>query len=79
MMPVVTAGAGSKDLELGATDWPEGCLGYAFNLLRPTQPGHRRQLMFSAFGTQLVSSLGRHIVLAWLKHTALYTRYLPFF
>ena len=59
------AGASSEDLELGATDWPEGCLGYAFNLLRPTQPGHRRQLMFSAFGTQLVSALVRHLRLPY--------------
>lgn len=43
-------------MELGPTDWPQGCLGYVFNLIRPTQQGHRRQLMHSAFNQVLVSS-----------------------
>jgi hypothetical protein len=49
--------AGKSGAELGPTDWPQGCLGYAFNLLRPVQLGHRRQLMFSAFNQVLVSRL----------------------
>ena len=34
-------------LELGPSDWPQGCLGYAFNLVRPVQPGHRRRLLYA--------------------------------
>ena len=41
----------AEPLELGPADWPEGCLGYAFNLVRPLQPGHRRTVLFSQFGT----------------------------
>lgn len=39
---------------LGPNDWPKGCLGYAFNLVRPTQPGHRGSLLYSLLGNVLV-------------------------
>ncbi|KAL3136848.1 hypothetical protein ABBQ38_005556 [Trebouxia sp. C0009 RCD-2024] len=39
---------------LGPNDWPGGCLGYAFNLVRPTRPGHRGSLLYSLLGTVLV-------------------------
>lgn len=46
-----TAGGGHS---LGPNDWPGGCLGYAFNLVRPTRPGHRGSLLYSLLGTVLV-------------------------
>lgn len=39
---------------MGPNDWPEGCLGYAFNLVRPMQPGHRARLLYSLLGNVLV-------------------------
>lgn len=54
MMLSCLAGMDMSGMELGPTDWPTGCLGYAFNLLRPAQSGHRRQLMFSTFNQVLV-------------------------
>jgi hypothetical protein len=41
---------------MGPTDWPEGCLGHAVNLMRPTQQGHRRKVMYSIFNKVLVCS-----------------------
>lgn len=35
-------------------DWPQGCLGYAFNLVRPTKPGHRASLLYSLLGNVLL-------------------------
>ena len=46
-----TAGGGDS---LGPNDWPGGCLGYAFNLVRPTRPGHRGSLLYSLLGAVLV-------------------------
>ena len=45
--------AGGND-SLGPNDWPGGCLGYAYNLVRPTQPGHRASLLYSLLGNVLV-------------------------
>lgn len=45
--------AGGGD-SLGPNDWPVGCLGYAFNLVRPARPGHRGTLLYSLLGTVLV-------------------------
>lgn len=40
-------------VELGVNDWPPGCLGYVFNLMRPAQAGHRRRLLHSVLGSVL--------------------------
>ena len=40
--------------ELSSTDWPEGCLGYAFNLVRPTRPGLRAEVLYKMMGRMLV-------------------------
>ena len=37
-----------------ADEWPEGCLGYAFNLLRPTKKGARAALLYPLLGQTLV-------------------------
>ena len=37
-----------------AGDWPAGCCGYAFNLVRPAAPGARRGLLFALLGQTLV-------------------------
>lgn len=34
--------------------WPEGCLGYAFNLVRPKELGHRALLLHGVMGHTLV-------------------------
>lgn len=39
---------------MGATDWPRGCLGYAVNLVRPAQPGHRASVLHSSLSGVLV-------------------------
>ena len=39
---------------MGPNDWPQGCLGYAFNLVRPTGRGHRASLLYSLLGNVLV-------------------------
>ncbi|KAK9820414.1 hypothetical protein WJX72_010046 [[Myrmecia] bisecta] len=39
---------------LGATDWPLGCLGFAYNLVRPAVPGHRAALLANLLGQTLV-------------------------
>ena len=41
---------GSGGGNLAPQDWPQGCLGYAFNLVRPTKPGHRASLLYSLLG-----------------------------
>ncbi len=35
-------------------DWLQGCLGYAFNLVRPTKAGHRGSLLYSLLGNVLL-------------------------
>ena len=37
-----------------ADEWPEGCLGYAFNLVRPTKKGARAALLYPLLGQTLV-------------------------
>ena len=37
-----------------ATAWPDGCCGYAFNLVRPARKGHRAGLLFGLLGQTLV-------------------------
>lgn len=39
---------------MAANDWPKGCLGYAFNLVRPVQPGHRATVLYCLLGQTLV-------------------------
>lgn len=48
------AAAGSVPCELGPTDWPVGCCGYAFNLVRPVIPGHRASVLYAMLGQTLV-------------------------
>lgn len=43
-----------REGELCSTDWPEGCLGYAFNLVRPTQSGLRAEVLYRLMGKTLV-------------------------
>ena len=43
-----------KEGILNGSDWPDGCLGYAFNLVRPKHPGHRAGLLNSLLGSMLV-------------------------
>ncbi|KAL3142162.1 hypothetical protein ABBQ38_002520 [Trebouxia sp. C0009 RCD-2024] len=52
----------------GAGEWPQGCLGYAFNLVRPTIPGLRARLLFKVLGATLV--------FATLAEAAQYRKYL---
>ena len=37
-----------------ADEWPDGCCGYAFNLVRPLRRGHRAGLLFGLLGQTLV-------------------------
>ena len=39
---------------MGPKEWPGGCLGYAFNLVRPAREGHRAALLVSLLGQTLV-------------------------
>ena len=39
---------------LGANDWPQGCVGYACNLVRPVAQGHRAQVLYPMLGSTLV-------------------------
>ncbi|PNW82785.1 hypothetical protein CHLRE_06g294050v5 [Chlamydomonas reinhardtii] len=59
---VVASGAGPA-----ADEWPEGCLGYAVNLLRPAVPGHRAALFYS--------QLGRTLLFETLDQAAAYRAY----
>lgn len=38
----------------GEGEWPQGCLGYACNLVRPTSPGLRARLLAEVLGQTLV-------------------------
>ena len=46
--------ADGPSLVLGAQEWPAGCLGYAFNLVRPVLQGHRADLLYPCLGSSLV-------------------------
>lgn len=43
-----------QGLVLGPNEWPGGCLGYAFNLVRPVLKGHRCSLLYPVLGQTLV-------------------------
>jgi len=45
---------GSGGGNLAPQDWLQGCLGYAFNLVRPTKAGHRGSLLYSLLGNVLL-------------------------
>ena len=51
---VTLAGALGADVESAPTAWPEGCLGYAFNLVRPKRAGHRACLLYNMLGHTIV-------------------------
>jgi hypothetical protein len=40
--------------ELGAEEWPRGCLGFAYNLVRPVARGHRAGILVNLLGPTLV-------------------------
>lgn len=46
--------AGASAGQLGPKEWPGGCLGYAFNLVRPAWEGHRAALLAGLLGQTLV-------------------------
>ena len=46
--------AGTSGLAMGPNDWPEGCINFAVNLVRPVQEGHRRKALFSVLSQTLV-------------------------
>lgn len=50
----VVAGALGADIEAAPTAWPQGCLGYAFNLVRPTRAGDRAHLLYNMLGHTIV-------------------------
>jgi hypothetical protein len=50
-----------------ADEWPEGCLGYVVNLIRPARRGTRATLLYS--------QLGRSLVFEALPQAAAYRRY----
>ena len=53
----LTGGACAADIPgvtLGPSEWPEGCLGYAINLVRPVLQGHRASLLYPMLGQSLV-------------------------
>ena len=39
---------------MGLSDWPEGCINFAVNLVRPVQEGHRRKALYSVLSQTLV-------------------------
>ena len=39
---------------LAGDQWPDGCLGYAYNLLRPARPGDRAKVLYPLFTGTLV-------------------------
>jgi len=50
----VGQGNGGEGLALEADAWPEGCLGYSFNLVRPVVRGHRALLLYPMLNGSLV-------------------------
>lgn len=53
VVPPLRPAAGSRP-GLGAEEWPAGCLGYAYNLVRPAARGHRASILCSQLGAVLV-------------------------
>ena len=41
-------------LALGPDDWPEGCVNFAVNLVRPVQEGHRKKALYSVLSQTMV-------------------------
>ena len=39
---------------MGPNDWPEGCINFAVNLVRPVQEGHRKKALYSVLSQTLV-------------------------
>jgi hypothetical protein len=39
---------------IAANQWPPGCLGFALNLVRPVQGGHRANVLAAQLGQTLV-------------------------
>ena len=37
-----------------ADQWPDGCLGYAYNLVRPVRAGHRAAVLYPLLSGTLV-------------------------
>ena len=46
--------AGTSGLAMGPNDWPEGCINFAVNLVRPVQEGHRKKALYSVLSQTLV-------------------------
>lgn len=46
--------AGNTALEMDPQKWPEGCINFAVNLVRPVQAGHRKNILFKVLGSSLV-------------------------
>lgn len=46
--------AGKSALETGPQDWPDGCINFMVNLVRPVQQGHRKKIFYRIFGRGLV-------------------------
>ena len=46
--------AGNSALEMGPQDWPDGCINFAVNLVRPVQEGHRKKILYRVLGSGLV-------------------------
>ena len=39
---------------MGPLDWPDGCINFAVNLVRPVQEGHRKKILYRVLGSGLV-------------------------
>ena len=46
--------AGNSALEMSPQDWPDGCINFAVNLVRPVQEGHRKKILYRVLGSGLV-------------------------
>lgn len=57
-----------RNLVLGPHEWPGGCLGYAFNLVRPVLKGHRCSLLYPVLGQTLVRQTSSLFALAAYRH-----------
>jgi hypothetical protein len=51
-LPPTPGAQAPRGLDLAATQWPPGCLGFVVNLLRPAVAGHRRTVMYAQVGLQ---------------------------
>lgn len=39
---------------MGRQEWPDGCITFAVNLVRPVQQGHRKKILYRIMGSGLV-------------------------